>query len=89
MKPVQYFTPEYLEQCRRMTPDQVIRFLEDFRMLHAGRAGGSRSRSRLISLKVPEDLLELFKARARLAGRPYQTVIKELMRAWVLSKEPR
>ena len=69
MKPVQYFTPEYLEQCRRMTPDQVIRFVEDFRVLHAGRVAGSRSRSRLISLKVPEDLLELFKTRAQLAGR--------------------
>jgi hypothetical protein len=31
MRPVQTFTDEYLEQGRRMTPDQVIRFLEDFR----------------------------------------------------------
>ena len=83
MRPVQHFSPEYLEQCRRMTPDQVIRFVEDFRVLHAGRAA-ARSRSKLISLKVPEDLLEAFKTRARLSGSPYQTVIKELMRSWLL-----
>ena len=83
MRPVQYFTPEYLEQCRRMTPDQIIRFVEDFRVLHGGRGPG-RSPSRLISIKVPEDLLEAFKTRARLSGRPYQTVIKELMRSWLL-----
>jgi hypothetical protein len=48
MTPVQTFTDEYLEQCRRMTPDQVIRFLEDFRMLQSSRP----ARSKLISLKV-------------------------------------
>ncbi len=37
MKPVQTFSDEYLAQCRQMTPDQVIRFLEDFRRLQAAR----------------------------------------------------
>lgn len=87
MRPVQHFTPEYLEQCRQMTPDQIIRFVEDFRRLHGGRQSGVRqAKSRLISLKVPEDLLEAFKARARLSGRPYQTQIKELMKAWVTGR---
>lgn len=84
MRPVQYFTPEYLAQCRQMTADQIIRFVEEFRRLHSIQLGGAgRAKSRLISLKVPEDLLEAFKARARLSGRPYQTQIKELMKAWV------
>jgi predicted DNA binding CopG/RHH family protein len=78
MRSVQTFTDEYLEQCRRMTPDQVIRFLEDFRTLQSSRP----SRSKLISLKVPENLLEAFRARAELAGVPYQTQIKRLMRKW-------
>ena len=82
MKAVQHFTPEYLAQCRQMTPDQVIRFLEDFRTLHAQRGTG-RTPSKLISLKVPEDLLDAFRTKARLRGRPYQTLIKELMRSWV------
>lgn len=80
MRPVQTFSDEYLDQCRRMTPDQVIRFLEDFRTLQSSRP----SRSKLISLKVPEDLLAAFRARAELAGVPYQTLIKQLMRDWLM-----
>ena len=87
MRPVQYFTTEYLEQCRHMTTDQIIRFVEDFRRLHAGReAGVAPAKSRLISLKVPEDLLDAFKTKARLSGRPYQTQIKVLMNAWVTGR---
>jgi predicted DNA binding CopG/RHH family protein len=63
-----------------MTADQVIRFLEDFRNLHAGRP----TRSKLISLKVPEDLLQAFRQRAELEGVPYQAQIKRLMRKWLL-----
>lgn len=39
--------------------------------------------SKLISLKVPEDLLSAFKARAGMANTPYQTQIKILMREWL------
>ena len=34
-------------------------------------------------MKVPNDLLELFKQRARLEDVPYQTQIKRLMRQWL------
>lgn len=53
MRPVQHFTSEYLEQCRRMTPDQILRFLEDFRRLHGGAAqpGAARTRSRLSQIQ--------------------------------------
>lgn len=61
-----------------MTPDQIITFLDDFRLLHSGSA-----RSRLISLKVPEPLLAAFKAKAGLVGVRYQTQIKRLMQAWL------
>jgi|GEM_PF-6823811 len=40
-------------------------------------------KSRLISLKVPEALLEAFKVKSRLSGIPYQTQIKKLMSAWL------
>ena len=30
---------------------------------------------------MPEDLLDAFKTKARLNGRPYQTQIKDLMKA--------
>lgn len=83
MRPVEYFSDEYLEQCRDMQPDDIIRYLEDFRRLYSSRPAPSK----LISMKVPEDLLEAFKARARLAGIPYQTQIKALMRAWVIAED--
>ena len=82
MKAVQKFSDEYLDSCRDMTPDQIIRFLDDFRRLHGGSAGPSK----LISIKVPEDLLAAFKAKATLAGMPYQTQIKALMKNWVLGE---
>ena len=83
MRPVQRFSAEYLATCQEMTTAQIIRFLEDFRRLH----GGSRAPSRLISLKVPEDLLAAFKTKAKLVRRPYQTQIKDLMQAWRLRDE--
>src|SRR2546425_736792 len=64
--------------------DLVIRlreadFLESFRLLQ----GRAPSRSRLISLKVPEHLLDAFRGRCRLEGVKYQTQIKRLMSGWL------
>lgn len=80
MRPVQYFTKEYLEHCRAMKPEQIVRFLEDFRTLHRG---APPAKSRLISMKVPESLLESFRTKSSLNGVPYQTQIKRLMRDWL------
>lgn len=79
MKAVQKFSDDYLQRCSEMSANDIAKFLEDFRRLH----GGRKSPSRLISLKVPEDMLETFKAKARLSGTPYQTMIKVLMGEWV------
>ena len=84
MKPVQYFSQEYLDRCRAMKVGQVLKFLDDFRLLHAARPA---AKSRLISMKVPEDLLEAFKTRCRLASVPYQSHIKRLMRDWLAGEE--
>ena len=78
-RPVQMFSDEYLDRCRSMKPEEILAFLEDFRLLHAG----VRRRSRLISLKVPQDLLEAFRAKCRLHGTRYQTQIKKLMIDWL------
>ena len=78
-RPVQHFSDEYLERCRALTPADVVRFLDDFKRIHAN----PDSRSRLISLKVPEPLLAAFKTKARLGGVRYQTQIKILMRQWL------
>ena len=63
-----------------MRPEQILRFLEDFRRLHAPKPP---SKSRLISLKVPEPLLADFKTKAQLNSIAYQTQIKKLMRDWL------
>ena len=78
MKGLQKFTAAYLEQSRRMSSDAVARFLDEFRRLH-----GPKSKSRLISMKVPEPLLAAFKLRCDALGERYQTKIKALMLAWI------
>lgn len=81
MRPIQYFSQEYLDQCRSLSVEQILQFLEDFRTLQAGVAAPGKSR--LISLKVPESLLSAFKTKAKLSGVPYQTQIKRLMSEWL------
>ncbi len=79
MKTVQLFSDEYLEHCRRLSADDIVRFVDQFRRLH----GGAPGRSRLISIKIPETLLEPFKAKCELTGIRYQTQIKLLMQQWL------
>lgn len=76
MRPVQYFSDEYLAQCREMSPLEIARFLDGFRLLQGSAV---KSRSKLISLKVPEPLLQTFQRHCALRGEKYQTKIKELM----------
>ena len=35
---LQLFDRDYLKKCRRMTPMQILRFLEDFRKLYGSKA---------------------------------------------------
>lgn len=52
MRPVQYFTDEYLAQCQQMTPIQILQFLEDFRLLFA--ESTAKQTAYLIEEKPPE-----------------------------------
>ncbi len=78
MRAVQFFSDDYLEQCRSMKPEAIVEFLENFRKLR-----GAKTKSRLISIKVPEPLLAAFRTRAELSGIAYQTQIKRLMEEWI------
>jgi predicted DNA binding CopG/RHH family protein len=78
-KTIQYFTQEYLERCKGMTADQIIEFLENYRMLFAH----APEKSQLISMKIEPSLLKAFKRKAALEGIPYQTQIKKLMKEWL------
>ncbi len=80
-KAVQYFSDDYLLQCREMSAKDIVEFIEGFRELQSN--ARKPSRSRLISIKIPEDLLEVCREKARLGGVPYQTQIKSLMKEWV------
>ena len=82
-RPVQRFSDAYLKRCRELSPADIVRFLEDFRMVF----GAASTRSQLISIRVPEPLLAAFKSQARLRGIPYQTQIKALMRDWLADSE--
>ncbi|MEN9722201.1 MAG: hypothetical protein RJB38_187 [Pseudomonadota bacterium] len=66
---------------RKVTPAEALQFLEDFRQLMEGNEGPSK----LISIRVPERLLRLFRSQCDRAGRKYQSQILELMRQWVAS----
>lgn len=78
-KTVQYFSKEYLERCAGMTPDQIIEFLENYRIL----VSNTPEKCKLISIKIEPSLLNAFKRKASLEGIHYQTQIKKLMRKWV------
>jgi len=78
-KPIQYFTKEYLERCKGTNANEIIEFLENYRML----VSEVPEKCHPISLKVEPSLLNAFKQKAALEGIPYQTIIKKLMRDWL------
>jgi len=78
MRSLQLFSDDYLAHSRKIPAEEVLQFLENFRLL-CEPAG----KSRLISIKIPEPLLAAFKLRCKAEGARYQTRIKELMRDWL------
>lgn len=81
MKTVQYFSDEQLQRSSALSATEKMRFLDQYRQLHANQP--RHHKSKLISLKVPEDLLENFQRHCALKGVKYQTQIKQLMREYV------
>ncbi len=82
MKATQLFSEEYLDRCAQMSTAEIVRFLDDYRRIY----GKAKGKSKLISLKVPEDLLAAFRFQARLENIPYQTKIKALMRDYLTTE---
>ena len=81
MKPRQYFSDEYLQQCGQLTPSQIVRYLDDFRLINKP---AKKPDTKLISIKIETDLLNAFKVQANLDGVPYQKRIKIIMREWLV-----
>ncbi|MFN7904905.1 MAG: hypothetical protein ACK5P5_06940 [Pseudobdellovibrionaceae bacterium] len=80
-KALQNFKSEDLKN--KMSTQEIAEFLESFRILSSSIG---HSESKLISLKVPTDLLKLFRSKTEIEGIKYQTKIKELMRLYVFGK---
>ncbi len=80
MKPVQYFTDEYLATSRKATPTQIATFLDQYRSLHA-EAGlrVEREPTKLISIRLPLSVLSGLKALSKAKQIPYQTLMKQMI----------
>lgn len=62
-----------------LSPEQTLRFLEDFRTTVAN----VDETSQLISIRVPKNVLRSFKSTAKHRNLKYQTQIVQLMREWI------
>ena len=83
MKTVQYLNIDYLERCSSMSADQILQFLDDFQQLHTPPTATKPVKSKLISIKLPQDLLNTFRQQCEQNGMRYQTQIKQLMMEWI------
>ncbi len=80
-RPIQFFSEDYLTTTSKMTATQIVRYLEEFRLLVS--AQDFDSPLKLISIKIPELLLAQFRNRCEREGVAYQRKIKALMRDWL------
>ncbi|GMR05882.1 MAG: hypothetical protein BMS9Abin25_0459 [Gammaproteobacteria bacterium] len=78
MKTLQLFSDKYLAQSRQASSEQILEYLESFRLMNSAQAT-----SKLISIKVPQPLLDSFRRRCEFEGARYQTKIKTLMKDWL------
>lgn len=81
-KTLQHFSKERLAQDAKLSVDEIARFLDEFASLAHGEEGDRK----LISLRVPEKLLAVFKEKAKRNGVRYQTQIIDLIRQWVIGR---
>lgn len=80
MKPIQYFSDDYLAIAKKSSPTQIATFLEDFRTLQ----GNAKLRiehgpTKLISLRLPVRVLSALKSLSKVKQVPYQTLMKEMI----------
>lgn len=80
MKPIQFFSDEYLEICRKSSPTQIATFLDDYRSLHSqAKLKSSKGPSKLISIRLPVVTLAKLKKLAKEKQIPYQSLIKQMI----------
>jgi predicted DNA binding CopG/RHH family protein len=84
-KIIQKSTSRDLIQESQEDVTEMIQFLKNVQFMSHPKA---QSPSKLISIKVPELLLETFRFKAQSRGIPYQTMIKRLMHQWIFAAGP-
>lgn len=72
---------QFNKKENRLSPEDSLRFLEDFKKVVYGRD----LKTKLISVRVPENILNSFKIKASEENKKYQSLIVQLMRDWVKS----
>jgi len=81
-KTKQIFSEKRRSIDSKMTSNQIAAFLNEFQNV----VNGCEGKKKLISLRVPENLLKHFRVKASSKNTPYQTQIIQLMREWVKSR---
>ncbi len=79
-KPLHIFTPERLKADRNLSATQIAEFLDNFAKIHFS----ASEKRKLISIRVPESLLNALKHLSRKNNKPYQTQILGILKDWVL-----
>lgn len=72
-------TKQIHKRQKKLTPNQVLEFLDDFQSVVHGRD----KKTKLISIRVPENILESFKVLTKEKNQKYQSIIIQLMRDWI------
>lgn len=60
-------------------PEQALTFLEEIKSLQSG----IDSPTKAISLRVPDNILKAYKARAEIEKRPYQSMMIQALREFL------
>lgn len=70
-------------RIRELGPRLILDRFDNLRFYHRLEAKKELGKSKLISMKVPQNLLDAFKEKSDYLGVPYQTQIKKLMKDWL------
>ena len=72
-------TKQIHKKQKKLTPNQVLEFLDNFQCV----VHGQDKKTKLISMRVPENVLQSFKTLTKDKNQKYQSVIVQLMRDWI------
>lgn len=82
-KTLQYYSKERLEKDSKLSPTQIAKFLEDFRLMQKKDVKEMTA----ISMRIDTDLLNSFKLECSKRDiKSYQKQIRLLMSEWILRR---